>query len=105
MKGPSCRSKGVVLLKQVMVNHEGRSPSIFKAHEITRNNQMFSVSSFLLIISVKGGKKKKHFSDVAKGTSMVQFGFLCRHFTSRELLIYERHLPQDSFGGFLHFAC
>ena len=59
MKGPSCRSKGVVLLKQVMVNHEGRSPSIFKAHEITRNNQMFSVSSFLLIISVKGGKKKK----------------------------------------------
>lgn len=106
MKGPSCRSKGVVLLKQVMVNHRGRSPSIFKAHGITRNNQMFSVSSFLLIISVKGRKKKKkHFSDVAKDTSMVQFGFLCRHFTSHELLIYERHLPQDSFGGFLRFAC
>lgn len=106
MKGPSCRSKGVVLLKQVMVNHRGRSPSIFKAHGITRNNQMFSVSSFLLIISVKGRKKKKkHFSDVAKDTSMVQFGFLCRHFTSHELLIYERHLLQDSFGGFLRFAC
>lgn len=105
MKGPSCHSKGVVLLKQVMVNHRGRSPSIFKAHGITRNNQMFSVSSFLLIISVKGRKKKKHFSDVAKDTSMVQFGFLCRHFTSHELLIYERHLPQDSFGGFLRFAC
>lgn len=59
MKGPSCHSKGVVLLKQVMVNHGGKSPSIFKAHGITRNNQMFSVSSFLLIISVKEKKKKK----------------------------------------------
>lgn len=103
MKGPSCRSEGDVLLKQVMVNHGGKSPSIFKAHGIARKNQMFSVSSFLLIISVK--KKKIHFSDVAKDTSVVQFGFLCRHFTPRELLIYERHLPQDSFGGFLRFAC
>lgn len=67
MKGPSCRSEGDVLLKQVMVNHRGRSPSIFKAHGIARKNQMFSVSSFLLIISVKKKKKtlfgcsKRHF--------------------------------------------
>lgn len=43
---------------------------------------------------MKGKEKNKHFSDVAKDTSVVQFGFLCKHFTSCELLIYERHLPK-----------
>lgn len=58
MKGPGCRSKGVVLYTGGDEKPRGRLPNIFKARGIIRNKQMFSGSSFPLIISgnwVSGG--------------------------------------------------
>lgn len=58
--GQSLKGLAVILwdlffILKVMASHWGRFPNMLEAHGIIRNNQMFPVSSFLLIIS--GGKK------------------------------------------------